>query len=76
MPTLGEFIETARSYGYRKRTITVPGLGRIKYLRRVRSPGAPELVDLPPMSESQRLTRAGVLSLCARSGVPKGDFGL
>ena len=78
MPTLGEFIERAKAYGYRKQTISVPGLGRIKYLRRAdrkRQQGL-ELVDLPPMPESRRLTRAGVASLCARSRVPMEDFGL
>lgn len=77
MPTLGEFVEHARRYGFRKHTVRVPGLGTIKYLRREsRPPREPDLVDLPPMPESRRLARAGLESLCQASGVPREDFGL
>jgi hypothetical protein len=57
MPTLGEFIARARHYGYTKHTIRISELGaRLVYLRRVRG-AALELVDLPPMRETDRLTR-------------------
>ena len=57
MPTLGAFIARARHYGYTKHTIRIPELGaRLMYLRRGRG-AAVELVDLPPMRESGRLTR-------------------
>jgi hypothetical protein len=76
MPTLGEFIARARAYGYTKHVIRVHDLrARIVYLRRGRS-GAAELVDLPPMREGDRLTRAAVESLCERAKIPKDDFGL
>jgi hypothetical protein len=48
---------------------------RIMYLRR----GAGDtlmLVDLPPLRDNDRLTRATVESLCRRSEIPKEDFGL
>lgn len=76
MPTLGEFIARARAYGYTKQVIRVPELRtRIVYLRRGSRERA-ELVDLPPMRESDRLTRAAVESLCERARIPKEDFGL
>ena len=76
MPTLGEFIARARAYGYTKQTIRIRELGaRISYLRRGEGT-AVTLIDLPPMRESDRLTRAAVESLCQRAGIPKDDFGL
>ena len=76
MPTLGEFIVRARAYGYTKQVIRIRELGtRIVYLRRG-GPERAELVDLPPMRESDRLTRAAVESLCERATIPKEDFGL
>src|SRR3989449_8729974 len=48
---------------------------RIIYLRRGRGNTA-ELVDLPPIRENDRLTRAAVESLCQRAGIPTEDFGL
>jgi hypothetical protein len=76
MPTLGEFIARARSYGYTKQIIRVPELRtRIVYLRRG-SAERVELVDLPPIRESDRLTRATVESLCERAKIPREDFGL
>jgi hypothetical protein len=57
----------------------MPTLGEFvvpaRYLRR----GAgvsPKLVDLPPMREGDRLTRAMVERLCHLTGIPKEDFGL
>jgi hypothetical protein len=35
-----------------------------------------ELVDLPPMRESDRLTREVIEDLCQRSRIPEEDFGL
>ena len=75
MPTLGEFIAHAKRFGFKKHTIRDPDLGRITFLRRDRKP-EPDLVDLPPMPEGQRLTRARLEALCAVSGIPKEDFGL
>ena len=76
MPTLGEFIRVARAYGYTKQTIRIrERQAKIVYLRRGRGDGA-RLVDLPPVRESERLTRAVVESLCARAGIPREDFGL
>jgi len=52
MPTLGEFIVRARAYGYTKHVIRIRELGtRIVYLRRG-GPERAELVELPPMRES------------------------
>jgi hypothetical protein len=76
MPTLGEFIARARAYGYTKHSIRMSELGaRILYLRRGAGSAA-NLVDLPPMRESDRLTREAVEVLCERAGIPKEDFGL
>ena len=76
MPTLGEFITRARTYGYTKHVIRIPELrARILYLRREMG-DALKLVDLPPIRESDRLTRAAVESLCERAGIPREDFGL
>ena len=74
MPTLGEFIERAKVYGYTKHTIRIRE-SRIIYLRRGRGDTA-ELVDLPPIRENDRLTRAAVESLCQRAGIPTEDLGL
>ena len=75
MPTLGEFITHARAYGYTKQVIRVPELrARIVYLRRGEANTA-KLVDLPPIRESDRLTRAALDSLCRRAEIPREDFG-
>lgn len=76
MPTLGEFITRAQAYGYTKHVIRIRELrARIIYLRRG-SGDLVKLVDLPPIRESDRLTRAAVMSLCERAEIPKEDFGL
>jgi len=76
MPTLGEFITRARAYGYTKHLIRLRELqARIVYLRRGRG-NAATLVDLPPIRESDRLTRAVLESLCKRAEIPREDFGL
>jgi len=75
MPTLGEFIERAKLFGFAKRTISVPGLGRIRYLKRDDKP-EPKIVDLPPIHEGQRLSRDAVETLCENTGIPREDFGL
>src|SRR5260370_24906429 len=76
MPTLGEFIARARAYGYTRHVIRIQELHeRIVYLGRGVGDLA-ELVDLPTMRESDRLTRTAVESLCERAGIPKEDFGL
>jgi hypothetical protein len=75
-PTLGEFITRARAYGYTKDVIRLPELRtRIIYLRRGRGSAA-KLIDLPPLRESDRLTRAATESLCERAEIPREDFGL
>jgi len=76
MPTLGEFIVRARAYGYTKHIIRIPELrARLVYLRRDNGESA-QLVDLPSIRESDRLTRAAVESLCRTTGIPSEDFGL
>ena len=76
MPTLGDFIVRARAYGYTKQTIQIRELrARLIYLRRGEGKLA-KLVDLPPVREGDRLTRAAVESLCQRAGIPSEDFGL
>jgi hypothetical protein len=61
---------------YTKQVIRVRELqARIVYLRRGPSDAA-KLVDLPPIRESDRLTRAALASLCERTEIPKEDFGL
>ena len=74
MPTLGDFITQARAYGYTKHVIRLRELrARIVYLRR--GQGEPvRLVDLPPIRESERLTRAALESLCDRAEIPREDF--
>ena len=76
MPTLGEFITRARAYGYSKQVIRVRELrARIVYLRRGAGDAA-RLVDLPPIRETDRLSRATLESLCERAEIPTEDFGL
>jgi hypothetical protein len=48
---------------------------RIVYLRRGQD-NTTKLVDLPPIRESERLTKAVVESLCDRAEIPREDFGL
>jgi hypothetical protein len=63
MPTLGEFIVRARRYGYTKHTIRIQELGaHLVYLRRGAAV-SPKLVELPPIREGDRLTRAMVAEL-------------
>ena len=77
MPTLGEFIEHAcHHYGFVEIRIRIPGLGRIVYLRREKIGLDPEIVDLPPGPETQRLSRNDLRSLSRRTGVPREDFGV
>src|SRR5262249_47413573 len=54
----------------------IPELGmRLVYLRRLRG-ATLELVDLPPMRESDRLARDAIADLCRRARIPAEDFGL
>lgn len=76
MPTLGEFIARARAYGYTRHVIRLRELRtQIVYLRRGKG-AAVTLIDLPPLRETDRLTRAATESLCERAGIPEEDFGL
>jgi len=76
MPTLGEFVTRARVYGYSKHTIRVPELrAKLVYLRRAEG-DLVKLVELPAVSESVRLAREVVRSLCATAGIPAEDFGV
>ena len=76
MPTLGEFIARAKHYGYTKHTLRIPEAGAtIVYLRRGKTEMA-QLVELPPVHENARLTRALVVSLCETADIPPEDFGL
>jgi hypothetical protein len=73
MPTLGEFIVRARRYGYTKHTIRIQELGaHLVYLRRGAAV-SPKLVELPPIREGDRLTRAMVERLCRLTGIPTED---
>ena len=76
MPTLGEFVARARIYGYTRHIILIREIrAKIVYLRRGRD-DALKVVDLPPIRETERLTRATLESLCRRAGIPEEDFGL
>ena len=76
MPTLGEFVRRANHFGYTKHTIRIPELrANIVYLRRGKGETA-DLVELPPLAESTRLTREVVSRLCAATGIPPEDFGV
>ena len=48
---------------------------KIVYLRRGQGETA-DLIELPPLAESVRLTRPVVSRLCAATGIPPVDFGL
>ncbi len=76
MPTLGEFIAQARQYGFRRRTVTLGGGRRgadvIVYLWR----DPDHFAELPPLRQSDRLTRDAVETLCRQLGLPGEDFGL
>lgn len=75
MPTLGELTEAAGRLGWTLRRtpgVRSPrGLARIRYLKR-----GEELVDLPDLRDSDRLTRTTVEHLCRRTGIPLDEFGL
>lgn len=78
MPTLGEFIERARRYGFTLRRVGIDihgprGRTRIDYLWRV-TPLA--FASLPDYPHERRLTRNRVRSLCTQLGIPAEDFGL
>ena len=76
MPTLGEFVRRANHFGYTKHTIRIPELrANIVYLRRGQGESA-DLVELPLLTESARLTREVVSRLCAATGIPPEDFGV
>jgi hypothetical protein len=77
MPTLGEFIEHARSrYGFTFRKIGIPfggprGDARLDYLWRDK-PNA--YAPLPSEPHDDRLSEDSVRSLCAQLHIPTEDF--
>ena len=78
MPTLGEFIQNSRRYGFALRRVGIDirgprGLARIDYLWRDHPQAFAPLPDFP---HDQRLTENQVRSLCAQLGIPVEDFGL
>ena len=78
MPTLGEFVQNSRPYGFTLRRVGIDirgprGATRIDYLWR----DAPRaFAPLPDYPYDQRLTGNQVRSLCAQLGIPPEDFGL
>lgn len=76
MPTLGEFVDHAKQYGFTRRRITVEsarlGRGRMAYLWR----DADHFAELPDLRQSDRLTRDVVETLCRQLAIPREDFGL
>lgn len=76
MPTLGEFVAHARTYGFRKRSLTIDrgsrGRAMIVYLWR----DADHFAELPGVREIDRLTRDVVETLCRQLGIPGEDFGV
>lgn len=76
MPTLGEFISQARNDGFTKRLLAIDsgprGRAMIVYLWR----DADHFAELPGVSESARLTRDVVETLCQKLGILGEDFGV
>ena len=76
MPTLGEFVQQARTYGCRRRVVVVDmgpaGRHRLAYLWR----DADRFVELPAVRQNDRLARSAVAALCAQLDIPVEDFGL
>jgi hypothetical protein len=78
MPTLGEFLQNSRRYGFTLRRVGIDirgprGATRIDYLWR----DAPRaFAPLPDYPHDQRLTENQVRSLCSQLGIPVEDFGL
>ena len=78
MPTLGEFVQNSRRYGFTLRRVGIDirgprGATRIDYLWRD-TPRA--FAPLPDYPHDQRLTENHVRSLCSQLGIPVEDFGL
>jgi hypothetical protein len=78
MPTLGEFLQNSRRYGFTLRRVGIDirgprGVTRIDYLWRD-DPRA--FAPLPDYPHDQRLTENQVRSLCSQLGIPAEDFGL
>lgn len=76
MPTLGEFVAHAKTYGFKQRMLMLEGgprdRDRIVYLWR----DADHFAELPRVRQSDRLTRDTVETLCRQLGIPAEDFGL
>ena len=76
MPTLGEFVDRAKQYGFTRRLVTFESsqLGRVTLIYRWRDAG--HFAELPDLRQSDRLTRDVVETLCRLLGIPREDFGL
>lgn len=76
MPTLGEFISHAKTYGFTMRRVFLEvgprGRARIAYLWR----DADHFAELPGVRLGDRLARHTVETLCRQLGIPGEDFGL
>ena len=75
MPTLGEFIAHAKTYGFSKRRIRVvesKTTTSLRYLWR----DFEHFAGLPDVPDRHRLERGTVLALCRRLGIPAEDVGL
>ena len=77
MPTLGEFIQDARRYGFTSRRVGIDihgprGVTRVDYLWRDRPQAFAPLPDYP---HDHRLTEDEVRSLCSQLSIPAEDFG-
>jgi hypothetical protein len=64
MPTLGEFVDHSKQYGFTRRLVTFE------------SRDADHFAELPDLRQSDRLTRDVVETLCRQLGIPPEDFGL
>jgi hypothetical protein len=76
MPTLGEFVDHAKQYGFTRRLVMFESsqLGRVTLIYLWRD--AAHFAELPDLRQSDRLTRDVVETLCRQLGIPPEDFGL
>lgn len=78
MPTLGEFVSQVQAHGWEKREFQGGLVGprgpvNVRYLKSKQN----VIVMLPPdISDDERLTSTVLRSLCNRTGIDPGHFGL